>query len=70
MKKYSLLLLFFALILLYISCKKDQPQAGVTIISFNPVKGAPGNLITITGKGFGSSTSALKLLVVAPLDHK
>ena len=62
MNKHYILFIWFSLLLVTFSCKKDMHDGGIVITSFNPTEGTPGNAINIKGKGFGNSINVVKLL--------
>lgn len=60
MKKAQFLFICIAIILV-VSCRKNLQYESMVITSFSPAKGAWGNIVKISGKGFGNSISVLNL---------
>src|SRR5437773_12219624 len=61
MNKNHKLCICVVMALLLFSCRKNSPNEILMIKSFDPSKGTPGNIITITGKGFGDAVSVVNL---------
>jgi IPT/TIG domain-containing protein len=61
MKQKHVLLICLAMGIMLVSCRKNEPEDKITITSFQPSKGAPGNTVNIKGTGFGNTISTFKL---------
>ena len=47
--------------IILVSCRKNELENKIIITSFQPSKGATGNIVNINGNGFGNSISTFKL---------
>jgi N-acetylneuraminic acid mutarotase len=61
MKNVLILLIYGVMIMMFVSCRKNASDQVIVITSFDPVKGAAGNEVSITGTGFGNAITESKL---------
>lgn len=61
LKSSRILLVYGAMIIMFVSCKKDVTSETIIMTSFNPVSGTAGNKVIIKGRGFGNTIDSFKL---------